>query len=344
MFKKSLVGIALACMLLTGCLSSGGTATTQPSSGEDEVAAPADATVLKLGHIAPQGTAYDNLARAFKALVEEKTEGRYTIDIYDSGNLGADDELMENLQTGVVDLTVITASDINQFAEEMSVQDLPYLFTSWEHVEKFLDSDTATELYTLTDSAGMKTLGFMARGFRHVTTNTGPITTPADLKGVKIRVAESKVYADTFGAFGANTTTMAWGEVYTALQQGTIDAQENTVITTRDYKINEVQKYLSLTSHFFAFAAIQMNPDTFAGMSAEDQAAIQAAATEATKSESQTQKANEQAAIDEMKAAGLEVNDVPDLTKFSSLVQPIYDDYLANHDKKYFDAIKALEP
>lgn len=121
----------------------------------------------------------------------------------------------------------------------------------------------------------------MPRGFRHVTSNVKPIYTPEDLQGLKIRVAESEVYLDTFRALGTNAQAMAWGEVFTALQQGTIDAHENTLITIRDYNINEVQKYVSETGHFFAFAALQMNSNLLNGMSAEDQELFRKAGLEA---------------------------------------------------------------
>ncbi|MFV0452515.1 MAG: TRAP transporter substrate-binding protein [Propioniciclava sp.] len=323
---------AVTALGLVGCSSAatGGTA----GSGE--------AQVFKLGHIAPPGTAYDDFAARFGELLEEKSGGRYTIEVYPSGQLGVDRELMESLQVGNVDFTVITASDINQFVPEMAVQDLPYLFRDWDHVEAFLDAEAATELYALTDQVGMKTLAFMPRGFRDVTTNVKPIETPDDLQGLKIRVAESEVYLQTFKDLGANAQAMAWSEVFTALQQGTVDAQENTVVTTRDYKINEVQTYMSKTEHFFAFAALQMNTALFDGMSPEDQALIAEAALEAAKESGLDQKNNEEAAAQEMADAGLIINEVADKEAFAAKVQPVYDEYFTNHDRTYFDQIQAI--
>lgn len=299
------------------------------------------ATVLKLGHIANPGTAYDNYAHEFKRLVEEASGGRYQIDIYPSGQLGIDRELMESLQAGNVNFTVVTASDISNFVPEFEVIDLPYLYRDWDHVEKFLDSDAAKQLFALSDAVGMKTLSFMPRGFRHVTSSKGPINSPADLKGLKIRVAESSVYVDTFKALGANAQAMAWSEVYTALQQHTVDAHENTIITTRDYKINEVQKYLSETGHFFAFAALQTNLKQFNAMSAEDQAMIQKAALDAGKTLGLEQKRLEADAKAELESKGMIFNTL-DKAPFEKLVQPVYDKYFQTHERTYFDLIKAL--
>jgi tripartite ATP-independent transporter DctP family solute receptor len=330
-------------LVLTGC-SSGTTTTTAASttSGGDGGTS-TETTVLKLGHIANPDTAYDNFAHEFARLVEEKTDGRYTIEIYPSGQLGVDRELMESLQIGNVDLTVITASDINQFVPDMAVQDLPFLFRDWDHVEKFLDSDVAQDLYSLTEEVGMTTLSFMPRGYRHVTSNVAPIYTPADLENLKIRVAESEIYIETFKAFGANVQAMAWGEVFTALQQGTIDAHENTIVTTRDYKIYEVQKYMSETGHFFAFGALQMNSNLLNGMSAEDQAIFREAGIEAAKTLGQEQKDDEASAKAELESYGMEFNEVTDKQAFIDLVQTVYDEYFETHDRQYFDAIQAIE-
>lgn len=349
---KKLLSLVLVLMLVmsffTGCGSSASSTgnTTSSSTETTESTDTSDSSepiVLKLGHIANPDTAYDNFAHEFKRLVEEGSNGKYEIDIYPSGQLGVDRELMESLQIGNVDFTVITASDINQFVPAMAVQDLPYLFRDWAHVEAFLDSDVAQEFYGLTDAVGMTTLGFMPRGFRHVTSNVGPIYTPSDLENLKIRVAESEVYIDTFKALGANAQAMAWSEVFTALQQGTIDAHENTIVTTRDYKIYEVQKYMSETGHFFAFAALQMNTNLLNSMSAEDQELIRSAGLEAAKTLGLEQKNDEATAKAELESYGMEFNEVTDKSEFEALVSPVYDKFFEDHDRTYFDAIKNIQ-
>ena len=336
--KKLLRGLAAMtaalALALTGC--SGGGSGTGASADTDK-------KVLKLGHIAAEGTAYDNLAKDFKKRIEASSNGRIEVQIYPAGQLGVDRELMESMQLGNVDMTVITASDINQFVPEMAVQDLPYVFKDWDHVWAFLKSDTAKDLYSLTDSANMKTLGFMPRGFRNVTNNTKPINTPEDLQGMKLRVAESEVYIDTFKALGANAQAMAWGEVFTALQQGTVDGHENTVITIRDYKINEVQKYLSMTQHFFAFAALQMSSKTFDSLSAEDQKLVVTAANEAVLAIGQDQQKNEASVLEELKTKGMEINTIDNLQPFADKVKPVIDNYGKTHDLKYFNAIQELK-
>lgn len=339
----ALISMMLVVLLLATACGGGGNTSTKPAEGESTSVAEGETKTLKLGHIAPPGTAYDGFATLFKEKVEGASSGRYVIDIYPAGQLGVDRELMESLQIGNIDLTVITASDINQFVPEMAVQDLPYLFLSWEHVEAFLNSEAATDLYKLTDSVGMSTLSFMPRGFRHVASNVKPIYTPADIEGLKIRVAESEVYLDTFRALGTNAQAMAWGEVFTALQQGTIDAHENTLITIRDYNMNEVQKYVSETGHFFAFAALQMNTNLLNGMDEADQEIFRTAALEAAVESGAEQRANEAATKEELIEKGMEFNEVNDKKEFQDKVQSVYDKYLQTHDSTYIKAIQDLD-
>lgn len=340
MKKRSLllVSLILALSIFVTACSGGSTTPAAPAANGSDAPA-AEAKVLKLGHQAPSGTAYDDLAVTFKKYVEERSEGRYQVDIYNGGSLGGDRELMEALQVGNVEFNILTASDMGMFVPEMEVQDLPYLFNTWDEVFKFLESDAAKEFYALSDPVGITTLSFMPRGFRHTTNNGGPLNVPADLNGLKIRVAESSLYVDTFAAFGASPQSMAWGEVFTALQQGTVDGHENTIVTIRDYKIQEVQKYLSETGHMFGFAAIATNPDWLASLPQEDQEIIRQAAIDAGTDVGAVQQENEVKAAEELKAAGMEFNEV-DKQAFIDLMDPVYDKYFETHDKQYFDAIK----
>lgn len=335
--KKSSIMILSIILVVTMILAACSSKTPANTDSDEET------KVFKLGHIAAPNTAYDDFAQEFKRLIEERSNGRYKLDIYPAAQLGGDRELTESIQIGNIDFAITTATTINQFVPEMAVQDLPYLFKSWAHVEKFLDSDAAKEFYALTNSAGITTLTFMPRGFRHVTTNNKPIYSPSDLRGLKLRVAESAMYIDTFNALGANTQAMAWGEVFTALQQNTIDAHENTVVTIRDYKINEVQKNVSETGHFFAFASLLVNPSLLDSMSADDQIMVRKAGIEAAKTLGLVQKENEELAKAELESLGMVFNEVNDKEEFEVLMQPIYDKFLKSNGDTFFNKIKALE-
>ena len=297
---------------------------------------------LKLGHIAAPNTAYDNWAKEFKAQVEAGTNNRYKIVIYGGGQLGDSGPLMEAMQAGNLQFAVITSGDASQFIEAINVLDMPFLFRSWDHVEKFIASKTARELLDLSDQYGLKSLSLMPRGYRHVTNAKFPITKPEDLKGLKMRISESPVLVEAFKAMGANAQAMAWSEVYTALQQGTVNSHENTIITTRDYKINEVQKYVSETGHVFAMATLLASGDWFKKLPAADQAVIQKAATDAAYKLGLEQKGNEQKAKDELIAKGMIFNSL-DTAPFVKAVQPVINKYAKGDVKKFYDAILAIK-
>jgi tripartite ATP-independent transporter DctP family solute receptor len=311
------------------------------AGGGSQPAGSGGTRTFRLGHQAPAGTAYDNLAVKFKEYVETRSNGRYKIEIYNGATLGNDRVLTESIIAGTVDLAILTASDMGNFAKELEVQDLPFLFTSWDEVTKFLKSGFAPEFYAITDSAGISTLSFMPRGFRHATNNKGPITKPADFQGMKLRVVDSAIYVSTFAALGANPQAMAWGEVYTALQQGTVDGHENTIVTINDYKINEVQKYLSKTGHIFAFAATVMNPALLNSLPAEDQKLIRQAAIDSALDVGAEQLKTENEIAASLQSKGMQFNEVPDKQPFVDKMGPVYDNFFKSHNRKYFDGIKA---
>lgn len=297
---------------------------------------------LKLGHIAAPNTAYDNWAKEFKAQVEAGTGNRYKIVIYGGGQLGDSGPLMEAMQAGNLQFAVITSGDASQFVNAINVLDMPFLFRSWDHVEKFIASKTARDLLDLSDQYGLKSLSLMPRGYRHVTNAKFPITKPEDLKGLKMRISESPVLVEAFKAMGANAQAMAWSEVYTALQQGTVNSHENTIITTRDYKINEVQKYVSETGHVFAMATLLASGDWFKKLPAADQAVIQKAATDAAYKLGLDQKGNEAKAKAELISKGMVFNSL-DTEPFVKAVQPVINKYAKGDVKKFYDAILAIK-
>ena len=297
---------------------------------------------LKLGHIAAPNTAYDNWAKEFKAQVEAGTNNRYKIIIYGGGQLGDSGPLMEALQAGNLQFAIITSGDASQFINAINVLDMPFLFRSWDHVEKFIASKTARDLLDLSDQYGLKSLSLMPRGYRHVTNAKFPITKPEDIKNLKMRISESPVLVEAFRAMGANAQAMAWSEVYTALQQGTVNAHENTIITTRDYKINEVQKYVSETGHVFALGTLMASGDWFKKLPKADQDVMQKAATNATYKLGLEQKASEQQAKDELIAKGMIFNSL-DTAPFVKAVQPVINKYAKGDVKKFYDAILAIK-
>lgn len=338
MKRRSILIMSLILALsifLTACGGNG----DAPAAGGSGSPTEGKVMTVRLGHQAPAGTAYDQLAVKFKEYVEERTDGRFMIDIYSGGQLGGGRALMESIQVGNLEFAVLTASDMGMFETELEVLDVPYLFNDWDEAFKFLESDVVDDIKELSGNAGLRSLAYMPRGFRHTTNGIRPVTVPSDMNGLKLRVAESSVYVNAYTAFGASPQSMAWGEVFTALQQGTIDGQENTLITIQDYKINEVQTYLSETGHTFAFGVVAVNPAWIDGLPQEDQDIIIQAALDAGVDVGNKQLEDESRISQELKDAGMIFNEV-DKQAFIDLMDPVYDKFFETHDRTYFDAIK----
>jgi tripartite ATP-independent transporter DctP family solute receptor len=321
-------------------------------SGADAGAAgPADYAhlpemTIKVAHmsvaISPDNP-YQMPAEFIKAYLEEKTGGRLKVEVFHSGQLGRDRELIEAVQYGTVDLAIITTSPISNFVPAHTVLDFPFLFQDWDHVERFLASPAIEQFKAESGKARFHTLAVIPRGFRSVFNNKLPIKAPEDLASVKLRVIESPIFVDSFNALGASAQAMSWGDVFTALQQGTIDGHENTLLASFDERVYEVQKYLSLTKHIFAFCVLVASPPLYDKLPAEYRDLILEATAEFLPTVSSRQRIIEDSFIGQLAEKGMTVNEIESFEPFREKMMSVWDKYNANPEiKKYFDAIEAL--
>lgn len=303
-------------------------------------------TVLRFGYLSPQNPEdpYHEFATKYKAAIEEKTNGRYKIDLYGAGILGKDREMAEMLQFGALDLAVITTSPMGNFVPAYQVLDLPFLFDGWDHVFRFIDAPIYQDFLKESDKIGIKTLAIIARGSRNVTNNGTPITSVEGLKGMKLRVIESKVFVDTFTALGAAPQAMSWGEVFTALQQGTIDGHENSIATIFNERVSEVQKNVSMTQHIFAFCSVHASSKLWKSLSEEDKVLFDDIATEIAREVSEGQKVLEADYIEKLKGLGMSFYEV-DRAPMIEMTKSIITDFeKANPGlEKYVQGIKEVK-
>jgi len=294
---------------------------------------------IKLAHVVNEKDAFHVCALKFKEVVEAKSNGEITVTVYPNAKLGDERALLEGMKMGVVDAGVITSGPIINFIPEFGVFDLPFLFRSPEHAYAVLDGPIGKAMLEKMESQGWKGLAYGERGFRNLTNSKRPVVTPADVKGLKIRLMQNPIYVDAFKALGANAVPMAWTEALTALQQKTIDGQENPLNVIVAFKLYESQKYLSLTRHAYAPNVIMMSMKTWKKLTPEQQAIIQEAATAASKANRQydNDKAAEWLAF--LKEQGMEVVEKPDLEAFRKAVEPVYEKYGASFGE---DVLKAI--
>ena len=201
------------------------------------------------------GVAVDTFARE----VEKRTNGRYKVQNFYAGALGAERESIEGVQLGTLDLTLTSTGPLPNFVPEVAILDIPFLFRDYAHARAVLDGPIGQEMLQKFPPKGIVALAWAENGFRHMTNSKRPVNGPDDLKGLKMRTMENPIHIQAYKQFGILPTPMAFTEVYTALQQGTVDGQENPLSVITAAKLDQVQKNLTLTGHVYSPALILMN-------------------------------------------------------------------------------------
>ncbi|MBC58880.1 MAG: C4-dicarboxylate ABC transporter substrate-binding protein [Confluentimicrobium sp.] len=204
--------------------------------------------------------------------MRERTEGRIGLEIFPNGQLGGERELIESLQLGNLDMAFVSSAPLGSFNKEYFALDIPFLFKDRESVYRVLDGEVGQGLLDSLERVGLHGVGYWENGFRQLTNNVKPIYTPADLEGMKMRTMENEVHIAAWREEGANPAPLAFSELFTALQQGTFDAQEGPINLFYDMKFFEVQKYITKTNHIYSPFVVLMNPEVTARMSDEDRA------------------------------------------------------------------------
>lgn len=239
--------------------------------------------VIKFSTVHAPGSVRVRSIEYFKQLVEAKTRGRVRVDIYPSAQLGSARETLEGIRLGTIQMDVGDLASL--YVPKFAVTNLPFLFRDRSHAWSVLDGPIGQELVSDLPKFGIHAFsnGFWENGYRHITNNKRPINSPDDLKGLKQRVVEDRVYVETMRAFGALVTPVPFGELFTALQTGVVDGQDNPLSTIYDQRFFEVQKYLALTGHIYSVVCVWASEKWWQTLPADIQEAITWAVGEATK-------------------------------------------------------------
>jgi tripartite ATP-independent transporter DctP family solute receptor len=286
-----------------------------------------------------QGVAIDTFAKE----VEKRTNGRYKIQTFYSSALGAEREATEAVQLGTQELTFTSTGPIPNFVPEVKILDVPFLFRDYAHARAVLDGPIGQELLQKFDSKGIKALAWGENGFRHMTNSKRAVHNPEDLKGLKMRTMENPVHVQAYKGFGIIPTPMAFSEVFTALQQGTVDGQENPLSVITSAKFDQVQKYLSLTGHVYSPCVLLMNKAAFDKLSDADKKAFLDAAKEAVKANRARVDADEKIAVADLRAKGMQVDEKIDKSKFQTTLKPVYADFEKQFGKANLDKIRNVK-
>lgn len=264
-------------------------------------------TVIKVGHGAAESFHMHRALLHFEELVEAGSNGEIDVQIFPSSQMGPDREMIEGVQTGVLEMAIPPSSFFAGWDPAFAVIELPYMYASKDIAFDVLDSEAGDGMIARVEDQGLVGLGWLELGVRNVTNNVRPIASPADLEGVKLRTMQVPAHVATFQALGANPTPMNFGEVYSALQQGVIDGQENPLAIITSQRFYEVQKYLSTTGHVFAVYMPVISQPFFDSLSAEHQQLVRDSMAAARVHQAELVSAEDASQLDEIRASGVEV-------------------------------------
>lgn len=346
MMKKLLavlLAAAFAGSALTGCGGNGSASQSASSTGGAASASSASSdpsVTLKIGFSTNEEDPRAKAASQFKDEVEKKTNGAVKVELYPSGQLGGDAALIEALATdsGTADIIITDASNFSTYEAKMGISALPFQFSDFDQAWAFMDSDIEKEAEDLLNSHNMKVLAHYDNGFRCVTTSKHPVNSPADMKNMLIRTPENPVIMATMKALGANPQPLAFSELYTALQQGTYDAQENPIPVIYNNNLFEVQKYLAVTNHIYSGMCFAISLSTWNKMSRNEQDIVSAAAKSSQDYDRKLNKQQTEDLLSKLKDKGMQITQ-PDLTAFATATASVE----TNMKSTYGDLIDKLE-
>lgn len=295
-------------------------------SSEEGTGESGETTTIRVGHVLAPDHPYTEGLNEFARLMDEKTDGKVKVEVFHSSQLGDERDMIEGLQLGTLEMALVSTAPLSSFTKDFLVFDLPFIFEDTENARKVVDSEIGQDLFDQLESQEVLGLAYWENGFRSVTNSKQPIETPDDLKGLKIRTMENPVHMESFNVMGASATPMAFGELFTALQQNTIGGQENPLPIIETSKFYEVQQYLSLTEHFYAPAPLLISKEYFEGLSDDIKTAIKEAAVEGRDYERGLIDDMNARLISELEEEGMEIN-TPDKAPFIKAVEPVYEKF-----------------
>ncbi|MBP1933350.1 TRAP transporter substrate-binding protein [Ammoniphilus resinae] len=339
-----------AAFLTTGCGSSQEATTEQPKEQPqsqqqapqqpEKAAGSQEKIEFGFGHVMPMDHPEHLAAQKFAEILDQKTSGRIKVNVYPAAQMGGSRELMTSVMNGSIEM--VSTSTFGTVDQQQLTLSLPYLFKDFDHVSKFVESDISNQLLSRLDSQGVHGMGYWMVGFRNVGNSKHPIKTPEDMKGLLLRVYEDEMLKDTIAALGANATVMPVTEVYTALQTGTIDGEENPYAITYTQKFFEGYKYKTETRHLNNFEVVAANLNWWNSLAKEDQELINGAYKEATVYYNQLQKEADEKYKQSLLDAGMEITEITDYEPWIKAVQPVYDKWEKTLGADLIKSIKEL--
>lgn len=326
-YNLLLVCIICLSLILVGC----GSKESAPTGGEerqegDPAQAAEDRTVLKVGHINAPDHPWNIALEGFAEDVLEATDGEVEIQVFPSSQLGGERDMAEGLKLGTLEMGLFGTGALQSLDERLIIEELPYAWSIRENAYEALDGELGDALNEILKEHSIIGISYWEAGYRHITNSVRPINSLEDLKGLKLRVPEAEMRIDTFKDLGALPTPLAFSEVFTALQQGTVDGQENPLATIAASKFNEVQDHLTLSGHIWGSALLGISEQAWNSLSQEHQDIIIEKAEIWKEKEREMIREAEQELVEQMKESGMQVTE-PDVEEFKAAAESVWTKY-----------------
>ncbi len=299
-------------------------------------------TVLKMGYAVAQNSHYGVGATVLCDEIEKGTAGRYKCQQFPAAALGGEREMIEAVQLGTQDLVNTSTGPLGNFVPEAKIFDIPFLFRDYDHARKVMDGKIGQDVLMAMRSKGLIGLAWGENGFRHMTNNKRPIVQASDASGLKVRTMENKVHMAGYKTFGILPTPMAFPELFTALQQGTVDGQENPIPVILASKFSQVQKHLSMTGHVYSPAVFILSPNVWSKLSDADKKVFTDAGVKAAAAQRKRVNDDEASGIAQLKKDGMQVVEQVNGESFRKAVAPAYAEFAKEFGADKIAAIQAV--
>lgn len=281
---------------------------------------------LRLGHNISTSSPYHLAAEHFAGLVAERSDGRLAVEVFPSGALGNERDMIEGAQIGTIDMVVTSSAALGPFVPEMRILDIPFLFRDLEHARAVLDGEIGDELLAAMEARDLVGLAFGDIGFRHMT-GPRPLDTVQAVEGVKLRSQDNPIHLAAYRALGFQPTVVGFNELYAALQTGVVDANEQPLSIHVASRFYEVQSDLTLTGHLMASALFLVSKDVYDGLSEEDRTLLREAARESIPVMREATDAQDEAALDTLRERGMTITESFDQEGFVEALAPAYAEF-----------------
>lgn len=325
-FKKdcSKLGVVLSVLVLSLLVACSGNNSEAPSTGGDTEGSTTESINIRLAHVGSEEHQNQIASLKFKELIEERSDGAITVQIFPNGQLGGEGDAVEGVQNGTIDMTPV-AADGNPatIIPELNVYGVPYLFRDREHVYKVLDGEIGQELLDLGTPHGLIGVGYWEIGFANFTNSKRAINEPEDMKGLKLRVQAAPIWTEFLERLDALPVPMSFTELYSAMEQGVVDGQENPIATINAMKFYEVSPYIALSQHTYKVNTVYMSEQTWNKFSEEQQVMVKDAVKDTYEYQRDYLEAKEQETIEELKSLDYVTITEPNLEAFAELAKGI---------------------